>query len=252
MLIADLNSVETKACAKCREIKPVDDFYVSKRFKSGRRSECKQCEKVRALAWRAENPEKTRAAKQNWDEKNREYARQYSREYYYKNLEEVRGKGRLYQKQYVAQNAEKVKAKAAEYRERNREKLRQKAREYAAENAERNRIKARVWAEQNNARFRARVKAYAEAHPEMQQERVRARRKAISSAKVEWGNEFFISEIYDLARKRTVVTGHAWHVDHIVPIRSKIVCGLHVHWNLAVVPARANVKKSNKHWPDMP
>lgn len=67
-----------------------------------------------------------------------------------------------------------------------------------------------------------------------------------------WANDFFIQEAYHLAKLRTQVFGFKWHVDHIVPINSKIVCGLHTHGNLQVIPAVENIRKSNKYWENMP
>ena len=77
----------------------------------------------------------------------------------------------------------------------------------------------------------------------------RRRQAAKLNATPGWANAFFIEEAYDLARRRTKATGVTWEVDHIVPLVSKVVCGLHVEHNLRVIPTTMNRAKGNRWVP---
>jgi len=55
-----------------------------------------------------------------------------------------------------------------------------------------------------------------------------------------------ITEIYNLMRRLKKTFNRELHVDHIVPLKGKAVCGLHVPWNLRITSAEFNHSKTNK------
>jgi 5-methylcytosine-specific restriction endonuclease McrA len=77
----------------------------------------------------------------------------------------------------------------------------------------------------------------------------KARRRKHRQATPRWLSRKQKSEIrqlYQIAITMTKTTGEQYVVDHIVPLRSELVCGLHVPWNLRVITQEENLRKSNQ------
>ena len=75
------------------------------------------------------------------------------------------------------------------------------------------------------------------------------RRAALEQATPEWANLQYIEDLYANAAEANELfkdIGIKFHVDHIVPLNSPVVCGLHVEDNLQILTAEENLAKSNK------
>lgn len=80
----------------------------------------------------------------------------------------------------------------------------------------------------------------------------RAVKHKYGRAKPPWQPWAECNAFWRAAKARTKATGIRWSVDHIVPLRHPLVCGLHVPWNLRIITLADNVAKSNNTWPGMP
>ena len=144
-----------------------------------------------------------------------------------------------------AKKREKYRSLHRAWRERNPEKTKQEWTE------ERKRVHA-AWVKKNPDRRALHNRKWLVNNRDKVNATYANRRAKKLNATPAWANKFFISEAYHLARLRTKATGFQWHVDHIVPLVSSKVCGLHVEHNLQVIPGKLNQSKCNRHWPDMP
>lgn len=79
-----------------------------------------------------------------------------------------------------------------------------------------------------------------------------AKKAAMRRATPAWADIDAIAAVYIQAHEVSVATGVEHDVDHIVPLVSKEVCGLHVASNLRVIEAIENARKGNRSWPDKP
>jgi hypothetical protein len=60
-----------------------------------------------------------------------------------------------------------------------------------------------------------------------------------------WADKKKMKEIYDRARLLSEETGVKHEVDHIIPLKNELVCGLHVETNLRIVTKEENRRKRN-------
>ena len=66
--------MSVKACSKCGEVKPLEDYSPDKQNKDGRQSACKTCKAASQRAYRKANPEKEAARKRAYQQANKEKA----------------------------------------------------------------------------------------------------------------------------------------------------------------------------------
>lgn len=147
---------------------------------------------------------------------NKEIADQYKRDWSEKNKEKVK----LQKKQKYNLNVEAILENKRKYYLENREKILANKREYS----KLNRSKKNANEAKRHSRKNQRTPSWLTTEHLKQ-----------------------IEAFFWLSRDLYRITGEVYNVDHIVPLQGKNVCGLHVPWNLQVLPRDLNIKKGNKY-----
>ncbi len=136
---------------------------------------------------------------------------------------------------YYCKSCTTVKNK--EKYEANKEKRLLKMKQYYYKNKEQllqdSKIRCKEWREKNKDRHNAKAAKY---------------RSSKLKASPKWADNDKIQQYYSVAKYLDWISGGfvKHHVDHIVPLQGKTVCGLHVENNLQILTSKDNFSKHNK------
>jgi hypothetical protein len=215
-------------CNKCKTDKHETEFYSRSKI-------CKECTKQRqksaGKAYYEANKDKvlTRtnanyyANKEahyelckKWRSLNNDKAKEIAQNGYQRNKELVLERNRTH---YYANQSTYTQYKQ-EWRENNRDKISQTVKAYRNKNLFVSRVKEAI-------------------HSSI-------RRALKTQATPLWANIQDIENIYLMCQQKTMETGIEYHVDHIIPLKGKLVTGLHCESNLRIITKSENCRKSNK------
>jgi hypothetical protein len=206
-----------RVCTLCGVAKELEFFGFDNRLKEGRRYQCKECYSARSNQIRKKSPEQYKKYGAKWREKNRERERLRSLKYDEEHREIRRAKNI---DRYYA-NVEKSRAQSLQYHYANKDKRNAYCRDWQKRNLE------------------------------LCSRKVRERNGMAKQATPAWADIDAMNTLYSIA-KIYRDSGIDCVVDHIVPINSKLVCGLNTVQNMNLISSKENLSKGNRHWPDMP
>lgn len=136
-----------------------------------------------------------------------------------------------------------------EYRVKNKEKLKEYSKKYCKENSEARKSYSKQWRKDNLERAREYDKQYALNNRAKLSAKESRRNAKKVKATPKWLTKEHLTEIDQMfqdCRDVEWLSDSKLEVDHIIPLRGKNVCGLHVPWNLQVLPKVYNTIKNNK------
>jgi hypothetical protein len=210
----------TKVCKKCGVEKTLDKFYKHKTGKQGVRPECAKCKALIDKEYR---------------QSNQSVIKEKKKEYYKVNQKAIMLKHKIYRDNHIDDIVDYKKKHGKIYREINKEAIALYGKAYRDANKQVIALRQKQWNKNNPDRLNVRS--------------ANRRARKLMATPV-WADQETVKGMYQLVSVFNR-TGIILHVDHIVPLQSDLVCGLHCEANLQLLPASDNQSKGNRHWPDM-
>ena len=125
----------------------------------------------------------------------------------------------------------------------------EEAKLWTLNNKERRAAQVKRYFLENTDKIREYQKLYYAQNRSKYFERSANRRASKLNATPSWLQEHHLKEIeyiYFLRDDLNSFSDYEYHVDHIVPLQGKEVCGLHVPWNLQILTKEENLAKGNR------
>jgi hypothetical protein len=163
----------------------------------------------------------------------------------------------VYHKEYYKLNKEKIRLRTQLYYQNNKELINKRTKEYVKNNKEKRRLCVKKWSDshkddviqyrkEHKNEAKEYQKEYRKNHKAEHNHRNANRRAIKRNATVSYANLEKIKKYYVVAEILSHFMPEKYHVDHIIPLQSELVCGLHHEDNLRVITATDNIRKGNK------
>lgn len=225
-----------KVCSKCKEEKDLSLFYKKQTGKFGRNSACILCESTqKKIKWAAKpkNPPRLKTKIFRTEAKSCTCCKEI------KELDNF-SKSKLTRDGYNFQCKLCIKAAKAICKSKKLDQYLQSGRDYA-----------KKYKSENPELVKAMYASWAKKNRDYLNHRDSVRKAKKIRACPNWVDQKQIRNIYTKAIAKTKETSVEYQVDHIVPLVSNTVCGLHCVANLRIITKSENSSKGNHWWPDM-
>lgn len=209
-----------KKCSKCKVEQPVENFWKQKTSRDGLRAACRSC---------------CYKTHRKWVDNNREK--------HLSNLKE-------YNSEYYSKNAPKIKESVRTYQKENKERIAKNKKEKYLQNKPAHSLQRSEYYKNNKEKIKENVSGYQKKNKAKVRQWSGKRKRAVKLATPVWLTDEHWSAmnyLYWLCEDLKRTTGEEYHVDHIIPLRGDNVCGLHVPWNLQILPSDLNLRKGTKY-----